>query len=151
MSANTIAREAAVRAQPGAAPPDPKTSALTKYIPTETITLYVAAVANQKSLGEVWSWCTAQVVYCAFATATPIVVLLLYMSKITGAKPWFKPLEWPWWGLFAGTVAFAIWAWAVPGNPVMDTAKPAPAAIAAFLALVISSGLSLLGSALGKE
>ena len=90
------------------------------HIPTEVLTLYVAVLAaidqTKKVTPTVWTvfWC--------FLIATPIVVWLVYGAKLKEKQ---KPLpvkygEWPVWEMFAATVAYCAWAFALPRNPFLD-------------------------------
>jgi hypothetical protein len=51
-------------------------------------------------------------------------------------------LSWPWWKLFASTVAFAVWAAAIPPLVTSDAGK----IVIAFGALFVSTLLTLLGA-----
>jgi hypothetical protein len=120
-------------------------SMLVKYIPTESITLYVAAISAASALKSVSPKVTEGAIYWFFAVLTPVLLLLIYLGKRKVAGlPTFPPIrEWPWWKTFAATVAFLVWALAVPGNPYVkgDTAG---AAVAGFFAIFISTILSIL-------
>jgi hypothetical protein len=128
--------------------PTPASSALdglVKYIPTETITLYVAATAAIKSITTAFPWLTADCLYWGFVGLTPILFLLVYMGKRRSQGLPILPqqlIQWPWWKLIACTVAFAFWALAVPPLVTTEGAK----FVAAFGALFISTLLSLIGA-----
>lgn len=134
-----------------AASPTQKTSgsnaldAITKYIPTESVTLYVAATAALSSLSASFSFVTPLTLYWGFAVLTPILFALIYFGKRRGQKltPPFPALrEWPWWKLFASTLAFMVWALAIPPLVTTDAGKIA----AAFGVLLVSTLLSLVGA-----
>jgi hypothetical protein len=117
---------------------------LVKYIPTEAVTLYVAATAAMKSLTETFSWLSASRLYWGFVVLTPILFLLIYFGKRRSQKLPIAPAhvtDWPWWKLIACTIAFMVWALAVP--PLVDT--DAGKIVAAFGALLVSTLLSLVG------
>lgn len=115
-------------AAPGAGQPngDARFEILTKYIPTETITMYVAvrsgieAVASiPKPVGN-----SAWIAYGIFAALTPLIVLALaYIAfrdaaATSGTAAQFRP---PLYDMAAALLAFLIWGAAVPGlltNPV---------------------------------
>jgi hypothetical protein len=155
---NTLAAKAAARtvaggtgAKAASGPPAPKDgfAALTKYIPTESVTLYVAWVSAQAALTSVVSWLTPAFGYVALAVLTPVFQLLLYWQKVQASHgnwrevPW---REWPWWNIFASLVAFLVWAMAVPGNPIIDVNDAAKGVVAALAAVFVSTVLNLVGS-----
>jgi hypothetical protein len=109
------------RAGPGetAAQIDTAFNVLFGYIPTEILTLYVAvlaAVHEEKITAADW------IAFWSFLVATPIVVWLVYAAKVKAAGK-ALPLEfaaWPVWEMFAGTVAFCAWAFALPNAPFSE-------------------------------
>jgi hypothetical protein len=119
-------------------------SMLVKYIPTESVTLYVAALSAAAALKSLWPWMTELHIYWFFAFFTPVLFVLIFLGKRRASgPPTFPPAgEWPWWKLFACTVAFLVWALAVPGNPYIK--DPIASAAIGFLALFISTVLSVL-------
>jgi hypothetical protein len=134
-----------------AASPIQKTSgsnaldAITKYIPTESVTLYVAATAALSSLGASFSFVTPFTLYCGFVVLTPILFALIYVGKRRSQNltPPFPDLsKWPWWKLIASTIAFMVWALAIPPLVTTDAGKIA----AAFGVLLVSTLLSLVGA-----
>ncbi len=144
MSAVTLGRAAA-----GVQPKDDNFAGLTKYVPTEAVTLYVATVSATPELKSFLPWMSATVSYYLWLAFTPIIVLLVYL----GARPadptvsWYK--KWPWWKMVASAAAFAVWALAVPGNPYVS--NTAAAAAAGVLALVVSTLLNLIGRAIHQS
>jgi hypothetical protein len=116
---------------------------LVRYIPTEVTTLYVAAVSATASLHSVWEKITPPTLYWSFVVLTPVIFLLAFSNRLSVAK---KPLPglagWPWWRLFASTVAFGVWALAVPNNPIVR--GEAGAVVAGLAALLVSTVLSML-------
>lgn len=119
-------------------------SMLVKYIPTESITLYVAALSAVAALQSFSPRITPKVIYWFFATLTPILVLVIYFGKRSVAK--LKPTvptlwQWPWWKTIAATIAFLVWALAVPTNPYIDGALKS--ALVGFLAIFVSTILSV--------
>jgi hypothetical protein len=124
-------------AVPAAAKDDRVTNALTAlvgYIPTEVITLYVAALSAEQPLREATGFFDARWILWSFALLTPALLLLIYVSKIAsagGALP--RPPAWPWWKMSAATIAFLVWAVAVPGNPYLQGTASAVAGLGAML------------------
>ena len=118
-------------------------SMLVKYIPTESVTLYVAAISAAAALNSFWS-ITGAHIYWFFAALTPIIFILIYLGKRRALRlPTLPPVgELPLWKLFACTVAFLVWALAVPGNPYISPENGG--AVVGFFALFISTVLSLL-------
>jgi ABC-type arginine/histidine transport system permease subunit len=81
--------------------------------------------------------------YWFFVIVTPLVFLVIYAGKRIAndqsALPGLR--QWPWWKLFAATIAFAVWALAVPTTPYMTGAGGG--AVAAFFATFVSVLLSM--------
>jgi hypothetical protein len=121
----------------GPAKDDRVTNALTAlvgYIPTEVITLYVAALSAEQPLRAATGFFDARWILWTFALLTPALLLLIYVSKIAsagGALP--RPPAWPWWKMSAATIAFLVWAVAVPGNPYLQGTASAVAGLGAML------------------
>ena len=120
--------------------------ALVKYIPTESITLYIATVAATPAIKSQWAFVTDMGLYWTFVVLTPVLVLLIYMGKrrTVNLSPWPSLREFPAWNMVAATIAFAAWATAVPENGLLEGATGG--ALAAILALIISTVLNLLSS-----
>jgi uncharacterized membrane protein YfcA len=119
-------------------------SMLVKYIPTESITLYIAALSAVEALQTFSNYITTKFIYWFFAILTTILVLVIYFGKRKVAKlqPTIPPLkEWPWWKTIAATIAFLIWALAVPGNFYVVGALKG--ALVGFVAVFISTMLSV--------
>jgi hypothetical protein len=134
---------------------------LTRYIPVETITLFVAAmslagagvenavgtdVADPEALAKAGWW-----LYGLFALlVTPLITFLVAKRQYRSDPPRDAngnplPFRTPWWPIFLAVLAFAGWALAVPGLLINDFQKVA----AAFVATLISMALSLLDGAFG--
>lgn len=70
---------------------------LTKYIPTESITLYVAAVAASTSIYKTIPILSDFRLYILFLVLTPILFMLVYMGKRRGQKQSVLPdTAWQW-------------------------------------------------------
>ena len=119
-------------------------NALVKYIPTEIVTMYVASVSTIQSLRSALPFFDARFLYWGFTVLTPCLLVLMYASKrATEGLPTLPKLrEMPWWKMTASSVAFMVWALAVPGNPYI--AGDGAPIVAGFGAIVISTLLSLL-------
>lgn len=114
------------------------------YIPTEVLALYVAVLAaiqepQRQSYRSLW------LAFIFFLIATPSIVWLVYSAKVRATnKPLpITPKSWPLWEMFAATVAYSAWAFALPETPF----KALPwysAALAGVIALVISTLLGLV-------
>lgn len=117
---------------------------LVKYIPTEVVTLYVAAMSAAPALRSQFPTISSANIYWAFGILTPILLFLVYVNKraTAGLQIVPHPREWPWWRLTAATIAYLVWALAVPGNPYI--AEPAAAVLAGLGAVFISTVLNLL-------
>ncbi len=118
-----------------AAPATKVMDALTKFIPTELLAPYVAAL----SLSESQHWSTLNIYVC-FIIATPFVYLLFEFVRVAteGRKrPDFLPLLWR---CLAAPLAFAVWGLAAPTNSVQ--ASIGGPGVAGFLATLISPVLT---------
>jgi hypothetical protein len=125
---------------------------LTKYIPTESVTLYVAAIAAAPALHSQYPWLTTKVLYWAFGLLTPILWLLIYVAKRKGSdlpSAWPSLSAWLVWALVASFVAFLVWALAVPNGPYMQ--GQVGGVIAGFLAVLISTLLSVVELVIPKQ
>ena len=105
-----------------ASPPQPVgvstslVSQVTRWIPTETITLYVALLALLAPIGMSSSFTSRWVLFGIMAGANPLVVILLTMAKTdSGSTTRFK---WPVFEMLIAPVAFAAWAFALPDTPL---------------------------------
>jgi hypothetical protein len=129
------------------APPqrsDDALTSLTKYIPTEVLTLYLPAVAIVAALDPPLVIPGKKLIYWIFALGlTPLISLLVYVRRraLAGMGRWPSWTEFPLWSLIAGSIAFLAWALALPGNPYLE--KPAMHVASGFAALLASTLLSL--------
>lgn len=113
------------------------------YIPTEVLTLYVAVLASTQQKGSItWAGWAA---FWSFLVATPVVVWLIYGAKIKAAQKAIPihPRAWPVWEMFAATVAFCAWAFALPNAPFTGYIWYS-SALAGVAVLVASTLLGLL-------
>ena len=118
---------------------------LTTYIPTETLTLYVAVLAAlqppTKSATSSPSWTP----FWCFLIATPFVIWIVYATKArTAGKPipWALP-KWPLWEMAAGTIAYVAWAFTLPASPFASLAWYSTA-LAGIIVLITSTVLGLM-------
>jgi hypothetical protein len=113
------------------------------YIPTEVLTLYVAVLAaiQKPAIVTRAEWITLW----GFLVATPIVVWLVYGAKVKAAQKQMPvaPRTWPVWEMFAATVAYCAWAFALPNTPFASYSWYS-AALSGIAVLVASTVLGLL-------
>ena len=136
-----------------APPPGTQTSSgatlasISAYIPTEVITLYVAAIG---ALGTSTSGTSTfdvgeggRITFAIFLVLTPIVVWLIYAGKVVAAGKSLPTAycAWPVWEMVAATISFAVWGAAMPNSPV---AAWIPPAVSAVLIVVVSGLLGLI-------
>ena len=146
----------AVREAGGIAPPQNQVlDFLTKYIPGELIALYIPLVAAFPAIKKIEPTFSPDVagtwVYWAFVISSPFLFLFIYMSKaetaeLRGLK---YPSNWPVFRMAAASIAFAVWALAVPDNPILkptgeDRTNALAALIAGILAPIVSFFLSTI-------
>lgn len=113
------------------------------YIPTEIITLYVAVLAAVGVEGSVTR--TEWLSFWLFLLCTPVVVWLVYGAKLKNAN---LPLPlhfaaWPVWEMFAASVAFGAWAFALPQSPFAEFGWYS-SALSGVVVLITSAVLGLL-------
>ena len=111
---------------------------LIKYIPTEVITLYIAAIATLET-----SQMRPEAFYWFFVMFTPLCYWLVFVGKCRENRIKVRATLslWPWWGMIASTFAFSVWALALPNAPYVNSETTA---LAGLGALFISMLLSLL-------
>ena len=117
---------------------------LTRFIPTESVTLYVAAIGIAAAAGGDNLPLILQPIflYWLCAVLTPLIFLILLVRARALNQQSLLPDKWPIWKIVAATIAFLVWALAVPGSPYLNfTGGPA---IAAIGALFVSTFLGLL-------
>lgn len=128
---------------------------LAKYIPTETITLFVAIVSAMHAIAELEPDVTLDpwLAYWAFAILTPLIVLALAYASYreaardpAAAQP-TPPFRWPLFRMGAAGVAFLVWALAVPG--LLE--RPVWQIVAGVGALFVSTVLSIVERIVGPS
>jgi hypothetical protein len=124
---------------------------LMRYIPTESITLYVAVLAlfsplkapEGKTVADL-SFQDRWIVFAAFVGLTLVLVPLLYMAKNRGKK-----FTWPLFEMAVAPIAFAAWALALPDTP-LRTISDYKEAVGATLVLGATILIGVVADALGK-
>lgn len=120
----------------GAQPGDQPLELLTRYIPVESVTLFVATISALGSLHGKPHVPAPWTVYWLFALiVTPAFVLLAALVKAKTSPPFVLPV----WPLFSATVAFLAWALAVPGLVQDDSLKILGALAAVFVSTLLSA------------
>jgi hypothetical protein len=122
-------------------------TAIATYIPSEILTLYVAVLAAlQMDAGSTPArGDSAWIALWIFFIATPVVVWVLYATKVRAAG---KPLplaaaEWPMWEMSSAAIAYLAWSFAMPGTPfALQQWYSAP--LAGIVVLVVSAALGLV-------
>lgn len=146
MSVNSMAVEAVANRglAPTKATKDDVLAGLTKYIPTESITLYIATASAAEALRAYGI--TASLTYWFFVGFTPVLLLLIFLRHlaVTGTNWKVSVGKWPWWRIIASTVAFAVWALAVPGNPIISPTDTSGGVLAGLAALLVSTLLNIV-------
>jgi uncharacterized membrane protein YgdD (TMEM256/DUF423 family) len=128
---------------------------LTRWIPTETITLYVAflALLNPLTATEGEQLCDAAnytgrwVAVGAFALLTVALVVLLHVTKVRRTK---EPFRWPAWEMIVSLVAFVGWAVALPETP-LHVICGYNEEIGGFVVLVLTLFIAAVADALGRN
>lgn len=132
-------------AKPSAGTRDDQFDQLVKYIPTEVITLFVAAMAAAKPIHDTFGldpWG----LYWLGGLLTPVTLLLITYAKLRNADvvARFRPHPWP---VVASFLAYLAWAVSVPGLLTDNSTK----VLAAFGAVFISFILGLAERVVGPR
>lgn len=124
---------------------------LTTYIPTEVLTLYVAAataVGPAKDAAGADTGHGPEWLFWLFLVFTPAVVWAVFAAKVRTAKT-DPPPDIPWrWGqlpvfdMIAATIAYAVWAFALPRSPFAEQSWYSTG-LTSVAVLVISAVLAL--------
>ncbi|MFJ7212863.1 hypothetical protein [Amycolatopsis sp. NPDC098790] len=114
----------ATQQRPGSASADlgvvAATEVVTRYIPTEIITAYVAVATLVMDPGgsRTGQW----VMFSIFLVLTPVIVWLFAVAqarKLGRTPPW-RPGDWPVFELITATISFGLWAFTLPATPFED-------------------------------
>lgn len=120
---------------------------LTTYVPTETLTLYVALVAalqptaNVAKTSSTGDW----IAFWIFLFFTPLAIWITFATKLASDKKQL-PLRlryWPKWEMTAGTLAYVAWAMGLPDSPFAQFPWYS-ASVAGFVVLITSTILGML-------
>lgn len=128
---------------------------LIRYIPTETVTIFVALCGALQAI-EVASRGAVSLaaIYWGGAVATPIVLFVISYGRHRSSGG-SVPLQRHPWPYVAATIAFMVWALSVPGVVSMITEAPSERAawssVAALGAIVVSLTLSMLEPVFGPR
>jgi hypothetical protein len=121
-------------------------AAIAAYIPTEVLTVYVAVVAAlSPGAGAAVPASAGWIAFLIFLVFTPLVVWLVSAGKVRRAGK-AAPValnQWPKWEMFAATLAYSAWAFALPQTPFSEFGWYS-AAIAAVGVLVATTALGLV-------
>jgi hypothetical protein len=127
------------------------------YIPTEVLTLYVATVAvlhdsSKPILLSPKARMTAWITFGVFVVGTPVIVWLSYAGKVHTAVQQLPlaPRTWPFWEMFAATVAYIAWAFALPNSPFESFENWYSSALAGVVVLTTTTILGLLAPVLQR-
>ena len=149
-NAVTVSRERAqvggVQNGAGSGEPVSALEQLTQYIPTETVTLFIAAVSAWTALhqAEAWLWLGPWGLIVAFTVLPPLMFWIAALATFAEQKrakkiPEDANFSLPIFDMVAATIAFFVWSLAVPG--LFDGAAVLQV-LAAFAAVVVSWLLS---------
>ncbi len=125
--------------------------AIVAYFPTEinvTYTAVIAALSGTLSTSRAGQW----VAFWCFLAATPIVTWLVYAARVrqSGAELPLDPRRWPVLEMSISTVAFVVWAGALPESPLQQVKNYSPA-VAGVMVLVVTAALGLAAPVLGRQ
>ena len=129
-------------------------SMIANYIPTEVLSVYVAALSliAQANISGSGNNSPDQlqtiklVTFLVGLSLTPIVVWCAFAVKVrvAGGEMPLSPVSWPWWSIFAATLSFAIWAIALPSSGIADHYLGSYGnLVAGILVLVVGAMLSM--------
>lgn len=122
-------------------------SALARYIPAETITIYIAGLSVEPIVSPDLPFFDSALVYWICLALTPLLVVLVFYSE-KRSLVLSAPISWPYWPLFSATIAFAIWGLAVPGAPFINA--EGVKALTGFAALLVSVVLDAFSRIVGN-
>lgn len=129
---------------------------LVRWIPTESITLYVAFIGLLEPVAapEGTEPCKVQgafdgraIAMVIFTLLTVLIVVLVHIAKVRRTR---EPFRWPVWEMTAATLAFVAWAVALPDTPLQAWCGY-KVEIGAFVVLFATVFIALLADALGRN
>jgi RsiW-degrading membrane proteinase PrsW (M82 family) len=119
---------------------------LVDYIPTEVITIYVAAITaatSQPSQSTNISW----TFFWIALFMTPATVLFIFAAKLRNMglsiPQAFNPKKWPLWEMIAASISFSAWAFGLPKSPFASLSWY-NAGVASLSLLLVSTLLGLI-------
>lgn len=124
---------------------------ITTYVPTETLTLYVAVIAAlpriENTTQIAMDWLVATFVF--FLLFTPAAIWVAYAAKLrANGKPFPKTMRsWPVWEMIAGTIAYVAWSIGLSDSPFSTII---PLALGGVIVLVTSTILGLIAGLFQK-
>ena len=126
---------------------------LVRWIPTESITLYVAflgvlnpisgGVARACDAGYAGRWVALSV----FLLLTVVFVVLVHVAKVRRTA---EPFRWPLFEINVSAVAFTAWAIALPDTPLNDICGY-KIEVGGFIVLASTAVIGLVADALGRN
>lgn len=119
---------------------------LSLWIPTETITVYVALLALLAPTTASTSFTSRWILFGALTAVTPVVIILLMMAK---TKPG-GAFSWPFFEMAVAPVAFAAWAFALPDTPLKSIGSYDTKWNTAII-IVATAAITLVANALHKS
>jgi hypothetical protein len=120
---------------------------ITRWIPTETISVYVALLALVAPLAQHSpSFTSRWTLFWLMTAANPVVVILLVMAK---KQPGDKFL-FPWFEILIAPIAFAAWAFALPDTPLNSISGYSVRWNSAILIVTVTA-VTLVANALHKS
>lgn len=133
----------------GEAPASEKFGKLVEYIPTEIVTLFLAAMAAREALAA-WANVTPMDLYWIAVITTPVLFVVIFAGTLrqAGKKIFEKGTPVPWWPMVAATIAFAAWGLVVPEVVPSEEAYVAP--LLALLATIVTVLLPVIGRVFEK-
>jgi hypothetical protein len=110
----------AVQAAAGSQPATTATNSLeqvTRYIPTEVVTFYVALIGAMQQANA--GLCARWIAFGITLALIPVGVWCILAAKLRarGSPLPFAPSSWPLWKTLAALAAFTVWAFALPAGP----------------------------------
>lgn len=111
---------------------------LTRYIPTEAITLYVAAMAARADVASALSWTDAAAAHLLYWSFGLVTVLILWVMLIVRRKQGDATRAPAWWTFGAALAAYLVWGLSVPGHPAAEALGGLPALGALILSTLLS-------------